>query len=101
MFKMKILKESYSKNIRHILNKKMTEECEKKMEDTKVLTPEEEKLNKRIARYRSIANLAEDVEITEDNLDEWVLRRTCNLEGWDYQRAKNEILGRKYEGYEI
>lgn len=98
---MKILKENYTKNVRTVLKKKINEGCTKmKNEDIK-LTPEQEKLNKRIARYRSIANLAEDVEITEDNLDEWVLRRTCNLEGWDYQRAKNEILGRKYEGYEI
>lgn len=98
---MKILKENYTKNVRTVVKKKINEGCTKmKKEDTK-LTPEQEKLNKRIARYRSIANLAEDVEITEDNLDEWVLRRTCNLEGWDYQRAKNEILGRKYEGYEI
>ena len=99
---MKILKENYSKNVRTVLHKKINEGCTKKMKTEEMkLTPEQEKLNKRIARYRSIANLAEDVEITEDNLDEWVLRRTCNLEGWDYQRAKNEILGRKYEGYEI
>ena len=79
----------------------LKEGCEEdKIREEAELTPEEKQLQRRIARYRKIANLKEDVDITEDNLDEWVLRHTCNLEGWNYDQARKEILGQKWTGYE-
>lgn len=41
----------------------------------------------RIAKYRELANITEDITITEDNLDEWALNQT-SFYYYDYPRDK-------------
>lgn len=41
----------------------------------------------RIADYRRLAELSEDDKITADNIDEWALRNTCNI-NYNYPRDK-------------
>lgn len=59
----------------------------------------ESREGKLVKRYRSILNLDECCEITEENLDEWALRHASNLEGLSYDRSKAALLGKKFEGY--
>lgn len=71
----------------------------KEDEDKKMDQYNEEKKRKRIARYKRIAGLSEDFEITEDNIDEWVLRHTCYLENCNYDQFRAELLGKEWSGY--
>lgn len=41
----------------------------------------------RIADYRRLAELSEDDKITADNINEWALRNTCNI-NYNYPRDK-------------
>lgn len=59
-----------------------------------------DKRHERVKRYRSLCNLEEDAEITEDNLKEWAIHRVARESNRPYDRVKNEILGRKWSDYE-
>lgn len=54
----------------------------------------------RIARYRKLANLDESCEITEDNIVDWALKRTCVESGCSTDRLKAELLGEKWSDFE-
>lgn len=54
----------------------------------------------RIAKYRQLTLLDEDAEITEDNIQDWALKRVCVNSGWPIERVKAELLGQKYTGLE-
>lgn len=54
----------------------------------------------RIAKYRQLTLLDEDAEITEDNIQDWALKRVCLNSGWPVERVKAELLGQKYTGLE-
>ena len=71
----------------------------KEEKEDKKMTLEDEKRNKRINRYRKILNLGEDVDITEDNLDEWALRHTAMVEKCNYDQLRAELLGQEWNGY--
>lgn len=91
---MRIIKEGYSRNIRTSL-KKINEGWEKKMNEKivdEVKDPVDPKIAGRVKYYRSLANLDESAEITEDNLDDWALTALSAEYNIDYNKAKNDIL---------
>ena len=55
---------------------------------------------KRIAMYRDFANLDEDFEITEDNINDWALTRTSCFSNRPKRRIKAEILGQAWSDLE-
>lgn len=57
--------------------------------------------HRRIDMYRKYANLTEDEEITEDNINDWALKRTACLTNTDYDIVRDEILGKRYSDYEV
>lgn len=75
------------------------EELLKEEKEDEKMTEADEKRAKHIARYRKILNLGEDVEITEDNLDEWTLRHTAMVEKCNYDQLRAELLGQEWNGY--
>lgn len=54
----------------------------------------------RISFYRGLVNIDEDFEITEDNIDDWALRKTCTKYNRGYDRVKAELLGQKWSDKE-
>lgn len=48
----------------------------------------------RIKMYRKYTGIDESFEITEDNIDDWAVKRVCVDTYRDYDDVKNEILGR-------
>lgn len=54
----------------------------------------------RVSKYRSILNLAEDFEVTEDNIDDWGVAWVANRTGAPYDRVRAEILGQRWSNYE-
>ena len=78
----------------------IVEEMIEPKQEMNVDTYTEDRDSKLIKRYKSILDLDEDFEITEENLDDWALKHACMLEGASYDRAKQVILGRKFEGYD-
>lgn len=92
--------------MKHQLNENLFEDDLSQPEEISIevheLSDEEKKAIKRakhIERYKSILGLPKEFIITIDNLDEWALKHMCNLEGVNYDQAKKEILGEKWEGY--
>lgn len=57
--------------------------------------------DKHIKMYRKFANLTEDEEITEDNINQWALDRTATFANREPERIKSEILGTRYSNYEV
>ena len=55
----------------------------------------------RVDMYRKFANLLQDEEITEDNINEWALDRVAAFTNRSPERIKAEILGQRYSDYEI
>lgn len=55
---------------------------------------------KRVSDYRKYANIDEDFDINEDNIDDWALTKTCVMNGKEKDRVKSEILGIKWSEYE-
>lgn len=51
----------------------------------------DERKAKRIQDYRKFASLSDDEEITEDNIDDWALNRTCRVNNCDKERMKEEL----------
>lgn len=56
---------------------------------------------KRIADYRRYANIDEDFVITEDNINEYALKKTACYNNRSIDRVKSEILGNKWSEYEV
>jgi len=56
--------------------------------------------NARIEYYRRLTNMEEDLEITEDNIDDWALRKTCTKYNRGYDRVKAELLGQQWSELE-
>ena len=56
---------------------------------------------KRIMMYREYANLAEDEKITEDNIDDWALKKTACFSSREVEKITAEILGKRYSDYEL
>ena len=54
----------------------------------------------RIAKYRQLTLMNESESITEENMQEWALKRVCVDSGWPVERVKAELLGQKYTGLE-
>lgn len=59
------------------------------------------KRDKHVAMYRKFANLNENDEITEDNINEWALGKTATYANRSPNRIKSEIIGKRYSDYEI
>lgn len=55
---------------------------------------------KRVARYRKNANLDENFKITESNINNWALTRTCTQMNCPKERLKAELLRQPYTGLE-
>lgn len=55
---------------------------------------------KRVARYRKNANLDENFKITESNINNWALTRTCTQMNCPKDRLKAELLRQPYTGLE-
>lgn len=55
---------------------------------------------KRVARYRKNANLDENFKITESNINNWALTRTCTQMNCPKERLKAELLKQPYTGLE-
>lgn len=55
---------------------------------------------RRIDLYRKYAHLDEDVEITEDNIDDWALGKVACRVNREPAKVKAEILGQRYSDYE-
>ena len=56
--------------------------------------------HERIDKYRKLVLLDEDTEITEDNLQDWAVKRICVDSGWPKERVTAELLGQKYSDLE-
>lgn len=59
-----------------------------------------ENRRKRTARYRQLANIDEDFEITENNINDWALTRACTFENCPKDKMKAELLKQPYTGLE-
>ena len=59
-----------------------------------------ENRRKRVARYRKNANLDESFNITESNINNWALTRTCTQMNCPKDRLKAELLRQPYTGLE-
>ena len=55
---------------------------------------------KRVARYRKNANIDESFEITNENINDWALTRTCTQYNCPKERLKAELLKQPYTGLE-
>lgn len=55
---------------------------------------------KRVARYRKNANIDESFEITNENINDWALTRTCTQYNCSKDRLKAELLKQPYTGLE-
>lgn len=55
---------------------------------------------KRVARYRKNANIDESYNITEENINDWALTRTCTQYNCPKERLKAELLRQPYTGLE-
>ena len=55
---------------------------------------------KRVARYRKNANLDENFKITESNINNWALIRTCTQMNCPKERLRAELLRQPYTGLE-
>ena len=55
---------------------------------------------KRVARYRKNANLDENFKITESNINNWALTRTCTQMNCPKERLRAELLRQPYTGLE-
>ena len=47
--------------------------------------------NKRVAEYRKLAELEEGIAVTEDNLNNWALRRVCRIYNCSEDSLKEEL----------
>lgn len=54
----------------------------------------------RIAKYRKYANLDENFQITEDNINDWALNRTACFSNRSKDQVRSEILGKKWSDFE-
>ena len=54
----------------------------------------------RIKRYRQLAMIDEDCEITEDSIIPWAFNKTCVEHNCSADRLKAELLGQRWSGYE-
>lgn len=59
-----------------------------------------ENRRKRVARYRKNANIDESYNITEENINNWALTRTCTQYNCPKERLKAELLKQPYTGLE-
>lgn len=59
-----------------------------------------ENRRKREAMYRKYANIDEDYEITEDNINQRAFDKTCTMQHCDGNRLKAELLKQPYTGLE-
>ena len=59
-----------------------------------------ENRRKRVARYRKNANIDESYNITEKNINNWALTRTCTQYNCPKERLKAELLKQPYTGLE-
>ena len=59
-----------------------------------------ENRRKRVARYRKNANIDESFEITNENINDWALTRTCTQYNCPKDRLKAELLKQPYTGLE-
>lgn len=59
-----------------------------------------ENRRKREAMYRKYANIDEDFEITEDNINQRAFDKTCTMQNCDGNRLKAELLKQPYTGLE-
>lgn len=59
-----------------------------------------ENRRKRVARYRKNANIDESYNITEENINNWALVRTCTQYNCPKDRLKAELLKQPYTGLE-
>lgn len=50
------------------------------------------KIKSRVQYYRNAAQLDENDVITEDNIDEWALRKTCSIYNIDKDVLKDNLL---------
>lgn len=55
---------------------------------------------KREASYRKFANIPDDYEITEDNINNWALTRVCTDQNCTKEKLKAELLKQPYTGLE-
>ena len=55
---------------------------------------------KRVARYRKNANIDESFEITNENINDWALTRTCTQYNCPKERLRAELLKQPYTGLE-
>lgn len=74
-----------------LFNKKGIDQLEKEANEGR---------NERIARYRTLANLEEDFEITDDNLDKWAFNRVCVETNCDPHRLLAELKNECWSDYE-
>lgn len=66
-------------------------------------SPEYSSNNSRKARekrYRKFANLDESFVITEENINDWALTRTCTFENCSKDKLRAELLRQPYTGLE-
>lgn len=55
---------------------------------------------RRESYYRALTRLDESCPITEDDLQDWALKRTSALFGCPVERIKADLLHQIYTGYE-
>lgn len=69
--------------------------------ENSVLMSSEDRKNLYISRYRQLANLDENFQICEDNIDEYALARTCVEHHVDSNKLKCQLLGKEWKGYSL
>lgn len=79
---------------------KKTDELRPIMTESYVPSPIPDAKTMRVNHYRSLLNLDEEFEITEENIDDWAMKRCANKFGISASRMKEELLGREYKGFD-
>lgn len=57
-------------------------------------------IDAKIKHYKELYNLDEDFEITEENIDDWGVKKCANTFGVSASRMRDELLGKSYQGFD-